>query len=496
MPVYVTQDRVILYVQQDGAGTAMAPLSVERHGMADKVHPGPGRSVIFGRDAFGRYVPKITQLDPPGGLNTSTIEEDGTGDITYLATRFDQVGCFPVQERYVSCGRLDVATNWDQLWHYGNITITQKTHGAGPVREAAGAAIFDSYEVSWPYTIELLKHALTLVATGETEDINDIAVLSDLSVGCTDCFPGYTPDDIIYLVGPVGTSLYPSGIIYSLDGGSTWADVAGLPFDVDENITQLEMGFITDTQFRIIVANDANDIRYADVTLGAEEIPYTWSAAVEVGTVITEMRWLFFNRLYVAADGDIYLSDDQGVSFGSAIYSGTPQINAIERNYDGSNVWAVGASNLIIRERNSSSTFDTMVGPTGGGTFYSVFEAADGRLYAGNGQSIYVSTNGATTVGGWTELRDFGTNKTVIGINCAGWHKSQGGDSQLIRVAIDDTASGTGAVWETEDGGASWRQLTTLANAGYNAAWFSPINDNLALIGGDDGILHRVSPEA
>lgn len=496
MPVYVTQDRVILYVQKDGVGTPMAPLSIEKHGMADKVMPGPGRSVIFGRDVFGRYTPKITTLDPPGGLNTSTIEEDGTGDITFLAKMFDRVGCFPVQERYVACGLLNVPTNWNQLWHYGKTTITQKTHGAGPSREATGASVFDSYEVSWPYTIELLKHALTLLDTGETEDINDIAVLSDLAVGCQDCFPGYQPDKIIYLVGPVSAGLYTTGIIYSTDGGSTWADIAGLPFDVDEDITQIEMGFITDTTFRIIVANDANDTRYADVTLGAEDIPYTWSTAVEVGTVITEMRWLFFERLYVAADGDIYISANQGDSFGAALYSGAIQINAIERNYDGSNVWAVGASNLILRERNQSGTFDTMVGPIGGGAFYSVFEANDGRLYAGNGQSIYVSNNGAVNTGGWTQLRDFGANKTVVSINCAGWHKSQGGDSQLLRVIVDDTAGGTGAVWESEDGGASWRQLTPLANAGYNQGYFSPTDDNFGLVAGDDGILHKISPEA
>lgn len=497
MPVYITQDRVILYVQKDGPGTAMAPLSIEKHGMADKVHPGPGRSVIFGRDAFGRYVPKITQLDPPGGLNTSTVEEDGTGTITYLSKQFDRIGCFPLQERYVSCGLLNVATNWDELWHYGKMTITQKTHGGAPSRDASGAAVFDTFEVSWPYTIELLKHALTALATGETEDINDIAVLSDLAVGCQDCFPGYQPDKIIYLVGPVSAGLYTTGIIYSTDGGSTWADIGGLPYDVDEDVTQIEMGFITDTQFRIIVANDANDIRYADVTLGAEGVPYVWSTAVEVGTVITEMRWLFFDRLYVAADGHIYVSTNQGVSFGTAIYNTTAiQINAIERNYDGSNVWAVGASNLILRERNQGGTFATMVGPTGGGTFYSVFEANDGRLYAGNGQSIYVSTNSATNAGGWTQLYDFGTNKTVISINCAGWNKSQGGDSQLIRVAVDDTAGGTGQVWESEDGGNAWRQLTPLANAGYNAAYWSPIDDNFALIGGDNGILQKVSPEA
>ena len=65
------------------------------------------------------------------------------------------------------------------------------------------------------------------------------------------------------------------------------------------------------------------------------------------------MRWLFYNRLYIAADGYIYLSTDQAATTPTVIYNSTShQINAIERNYDGSNVWAVGANNLILRERN------------------------------------------------------------------------------------------------------------------------------------------------
>jgi hypothetical protein len=154
----------------------------------------------------------------------------------------------------------------------------------------------------------------------------------------------------------------------------------------------------------------------------------------------------------------------------------------------------VGASNTILQELGQSGTFDTKVGPTGGGTFYSVFVANDGRLYAGNGQSIYLSDNSALNAGGWTALKDFGSNKTVIKINCAGGTKSQGGDSQLLRCVVDDTAGSTGEVWESADGGATWIQVDSLTNTGYNEAAFSPTDDNWALVVGDGGVIQKLQP--
>lgn len=496
---FESQLKIALYVQPDGKSTAMEPVSIDKHGMADKVHPGPGRTLVPGRDEFGRYVTKFISSTPPGGLNTSTIEEDGTGTITYLAKKFKQQGCFPVQERWYKCGRLD-GPNWDFLLHYGDMTITQKTRSAGPVRVAADEVMFNSYEVSWPYTVELVRHALTALVTGEDQNINDIAVLSDLVVGCDDCLLGYTPDEIVYLA-PAANAGSPgdyANLWYSVNGGGTFAITSTNPFAAGEDITEIEIAFISDTQFRVIVTNDQTtaQLTYSDITLGAEGTT-SWASAVTIGAAAVEaLAWLFYDRLYIAVAGDIYVSDDQGETFGSAIYTGTNALNAFARNYAGDEVWAVGAANTILRERNKSGTFETMVGPTGGGVFYSVFIANDGRVYAGNGQSLYVSTNGALNAGGWTALKDFGANKTVVKINCAGGAESQGGDSQIVRVVVDDTTGGAGEVWESEDGGAKFRQVAELTNTGYNEAWFSPNDDNLALIVGDGGVCHKLSSKA
>lgn len=495
MTDYIKQNRVALYAQPDGLGTAMKPLRLGKIGMADKTHPGTGRTPQFGTDEFGRFVTKFVQNEPPGGLNTSTIEEDDVGTITYLAKRFAYDSCFPLQQRYYECARLD-SPNWDKLWHFGRMTITQDTEGAGPSREASGAGMFNSFEVSWEYTVWLLKHALTALTLGDDQNINDIAVLSDLIPGCGDCYPGYQPDEIIYIAVDAnsGSPGDFANVWYSVNGGGTFAATSTNPFAALEDVDAIAIRFTTDDGFRVIVANSVNEIKYSDFTLG-DEGTSSWSTALTVGTDIEAMKWLFYDRLYVAADGDIYVSDDQGDTVGSALYTGSTVINDIARNYAGDEVWAVGESNLILRERDQSGTFETLTGPSGGGTFYSVFVANDGRVYAGNGQSIYVSTNSAANTGGWTELKDFGSNKTVTGINCAGGSRSQGGDSQLLRVLVDDTAGGVGAVWESEDGGSSFRQVDTLTNTGYNVAYFSPIDDNLAFIGGDGGTLHKLAPK-
>ena len=492
---FVTQDKVVLYTQPDGPSTAMKPLSIDKNGMAEKTQPGPGREVTWGRDVFGRVIPKITILAAPGGLSSSTIEEDDTGVWTFLNEKFDRVGCFPIQERWYSCGRLD-GPGWDRIIQYSQMTITQKTGGAGPSRDYSGAVQFNSFEVSWQYTVTVFQHALQNLTISEDQNINDVVFLSDIVAGCNDCFPGYQPDEIGYLAVAAnsGSPGDFANVWYTVNGGGTWAITSTNPFSALDNILFVEINFISSTQFRVIVVSGAtsSQMKYSDFTLGAEGTS-SWSTAASIGAAaVTAFDWLFYDRVYASSAGDIYISDDQGASVGAAIYTGTVNINAFAKNPIDGSVLAVGDSNLILQERNQSDTFAALVGPSGGGAFYSVFIANDGRIYAGNGTSIFLNTNTGANAGGWTSLKDFGANKKVVSINCAGGIKSQGGDSQLLRVVVDDTTGGVGAEWESADGGQTWVQTQSLTNTGYNQAYFSPVNDNLAWIVGDAGVVQQL----
>lgn len=489
---FVTQDKSVLYTQPDGPSTAMQPLSIDKNGMADKVMPGPGREVVWGRDVFGRPIAKVTTLAAPGGLSTSTIEEDDTGVWTFLAKQFARVGCFPVQERWYSCGRLD-GPGWDRVEQYSQMTITQKTNGAGPSREFSAAVQFNSYEVTWPYTVTVFQHALSALTITEDQNINDVVFLSDIVAGCNDCFPGYQPDEIGYLAvtANAGSPGDYANVWYTINGGGSWAITSTNPFAAGSDVLFVDINFISSTQFRVIVVSGdtSAQLSYSDFTLG-DEGTSSWSAGVSVGAAApTAAAWLFYDRYYVSSAGDIYVSTDQAATLSSAIYTGSTNITDFAKSPVDSSVFAVGASNLILQERDQSGTFSALVGPSGGGDFSAIFVANDGRIYAGNGTSIYLNTNTGASAGGWTQLKDFGSNKKVVSINCAGGLASQGGDSQLVRVVVDDTASGTGAEWESVDGGNSWVQTQALSNTGYNAAFWSLIDDNLAFIGGDAGTL-------
>lgn len=493
MSQFVTQDKVILYHQPDGANSPMKPVSIDKNGMADKVHPNPGREVTWGTDVFGRFVPKLTFFSPPGGLNTSTIEEDDVGVFSYLKKQYDRLGCFPVQERWYKCGRKD-GPAWTRIYHYGQMTITQKTLGAAPSREATGASVFNTFEVSWPYTIELYQHTLSALTISEDQNINGIAVLSDLVVGCQNCFPGYIPDDIMYLAVQAnsGSPGDYANVWYTTNGGGAWAITSTNPFAALVDVLFVAAFIDSDTGFTVAVVGSGASGQFSKSSFEfGDEGTSSWSAGVDIGSAtVTAFGWLFYDRMYAASAGDIFLSKNQGDSF-TQIYTGSNQLNAFAKSPVDDSVWAVGASNTILQERNQSDTFDVLTGPTGGGSFTAIAIANDGRIYAGNGQSLYVNTNSAANAGGWTALKDFGSNHVVKTINLAGGTKSQGGDSQLVRVVVDDTTPGAGEVWEAVDG-VTFVQVTELTNTGYNDAYFSTIDDNFAVIVGDGGTIHKL----
>jgi hypothetical protein len=104
-----------------------------------------------------------------------------------------------------------------------------------------------------------------------------------------------------------------------------------------------------------------------------------------------------------------------------------------------------------------------------------------------------VSNNNALNTGGWSSLKDFGSNKVIEEIFLPE------GDSNHIYVVVDDTTPGVGEFWHSNDGGNSWNQLTEVTNAGYNAAANSDEDPNWFIMVGDAnatplGVIHKASP--
>jgi len=510
----ITQDKVVLMHQPGGkpggVGTGLSPLSIDRHGFTGKTdNTIPGRGQTYGRDGWGRFRIKVSYKETPGGLLTGTIEYEKTNEIDFLEKRSRDESEFGIWEMYAPCARLDNPFGWlngGRLDYYGRMFVTGANFGDAPSREATGEPVVTNMPVSWEYTITLLPLRISSLTWADAENstnINDIAGLVEANPN--NCVAGYAgPDEHFYLATDADTNT-TANVLYSANGGSTWGATSADPFAADENISAI-VARLTTERFRVVAfrgtADAANpaECTYADIDFGAEGTT-TWSA-VDIGAtnddVVLTAAWLFYNRMYAsvgaaASEGEIWVSQDQGESW-TQVFDGSTAINVIVKGYgeDCKDVYALGASNLVLRERNNSGTFETLVGPSGGAAFTAAAFSNDGLLFAGNGTSLYVSDNEALNTGGWSELKDFGSNHAVVEIFLPE------GDSNHIYVAVDDSTPGNGEFWHSNDGGNSWNKLTEVTNQGYNAGYASVEDPNLYIVVGDVsasyGVIHKVSP--
>ena len=278
------------------------------------------------------------------------------------------------------------------------------------------------------------------------------------------------------------------------DGGSTWSNADNDPFGTDEHI-QSVVGFIVNPQTggKVIVQNgSAAEIAWATFNW-SDPTALTWTTVATTGNG-KALGWRYFKELLIATASGVYLSIDGGESIDSTLstntnitgFAFTPDDPALEPY-----AYMFGASNTLLRKLKGSSNVDTLVGPSGGGAFTALAVAADGTLWAGNGTKLYRSSDGGTTAAGWTQVKDFGSGKSVIGI---GLIKN---DPEFMQVFVDDSTPGDGAAWVSVDG-VTFEQITNLTNDGYNAAYFSPTDPNFAIVVGDDNttepIIQKLAP--
>lgn len=501
MALIITQDREVLYVQPDGKGTALSPLSIENHGMEDTAdNTIPGESALFGRDSFGNAQVKINFKQTPGGTVETSIPYDKRNEEDFLLKMRRRQERFNVLKFFIKSGRLDNYRNWTiegRLDVLVSARVTGFTGGAGPGKDFTGDPAVNTANLAGKALISLFPPVISSMTTTETEDINDITGLSQTDP--ENEIPGYNGPDKHLFAASDAASLATANVLYSTNGGASWAAYGADPLAADEHIKAIAVNMVSPTQYKLVALRETADaaapceIAYTTITLGDESTSPTWTA-VNLGSTNNEsgeaLNWDIPSRLYAAAAGDIYVSTDDGESV-TIVYTGANVFNMIRPDPD-DNVWAVGASNMILKEKESSrGTFDSKVGPSGGGDFHSIAVADDGIIYAGNGTSIYRNNNDAASAGAWTALKDFGTNHKAVAIQCIR------DNSQLLRAVVTDTTGNDGDVWYSLDGGNSWTEVADVTNSGYNKAHFSEIDDNLVFIAGEDngstGVLHKVS---
>jgi hypothetical protein len=498
-PTLSTQHSI--WVAPNGNFTAAKPFQIGQVGATGKNVPRGSRTAVFGRDAYGR--PRIVSAlnEVPADLPSMTINRYQGVGIDVLEDIATRQACRYIQERISSgCIGIDNPSAWCKLYHLSRAVAGDGSPGDGPNLDGSETNPTLSDPFIGEKLLVLVEQTLSRITTSETDNLTDIIFLDDPET-CTDCVSGYPGPDVVGYISTESAS-GTGDVLYTADGGDTWAATSADPFAATETGDYLVWNWISKTQFRLGIGRTTADvaaaaeIAYADVDV-ATPATTTWTLVDLTGAnnePVDFMLWPhlsgFIDRWYAArGGGDIDISTDQGATW-TETFAGSNQINHMEVDPRG-NVYAVGASNTILKETAQSGTFAALVGPAGGGAFTSIAIGTDGTIWAGNGTALYRNSNDAGSAGGWTSVKDFGANHAVIGIDIIE------DVSQLIRVVVEDGTGTDGDVWRSEDGGGFIREVSDLSNSGYSGYYFSRDNINLGwIVGAADsgtGLIHKLA---
>ncbi|MCG3207321.1 MAG: hypothetical protein FOGNACKC_00921 [Anaerolineae bacterium] len=482
-----TINRYGLWFPTEGPGSVfeiMQPL-----GMGGATEPFGGRATVYVNGPNGDFIPYALEETPPSGQPDTNFTFFQKAQINKLEMWAQRRRTFHMQRRYNPCASVDNPSGWERIWHFTQGIINSRQLPEGPPLRAAGNLTESGVAVSFQAVIDVVRISLSDLTTAETQNVTCIDGLKDEKVSCAGGYPG--GDKIMY-AGCAAATGAAANVLYTANGGGAWAAMAAKPFGNDVDISKIAVRPIG-SRFRVVVAPGTAgtnlQIACADEELGNEGAGTWTTKTVESGNAadtVTALGWLDHNRMYLGTSaGAIWLSSDQGESWTKLYDDGANAVNAFAIDGD-KNVYAVGANNLIVREMaNNRGVFAARTGPSGAAASTSIAVANDGIIYIGNGTKVYRNNNAAQNAGGWTVVKDFGTGYSAIGIELEGKHKLAGGDSELLRVFVDHATAGL--VAESVDGGASWRTLDSLTNAGYNGVYASKYGNHYVVVGDATG---------
>jgi hypothetical protein len=475
---------------QNGKFEGYEPLGIGRYGSEDATLPGAGQDSTYVQDENGNPFLAVLADTPPGGPPSFTLnffEEYSRNYLRVARERGQKIG---VQQRFHQYGVLSNPVGWNKIFHYGGGIIGDETR-AGAAVDYSGEGLRGSMPVNFKTAFEFLRPELTaLTLPAVVADALDVYFISSILKDVT-AYPG--PDQVGF-VAQGAASGASAKLPVTSNGGSSWSNADADPFGSDENIIAVRAFVINpQTGGRVVVQNgSAAEIAWADFNW-ADPTAVTWTTVATTGNG-KALGWKYFKELLIATASGVFLSKDAGESIDSTLTSNanitgfafTPDDPGLEPY-----VYMYGASNTLLRKLKGSSNVETLVGPSGGGAFTALAVANDGTLWAGNGTTLYRSSDGGATAAGWTSVKAFGTGKPVVGIGLAK------NDPEFMTVVTDDSTPGDGTVWISADA-VTFEAMTNLANDGYNKAHFSEADPNLVYIVGDDDttrpIMQKLAP--
>lgn len=484
-----TMNRYSLWLPSNGAGSAMEifrPI-----GVGDATDDYGGRSVVYVNGVDGSFVPYEIEEAAPGGQPDLQLTFFEQADINFFENMANKQNTFDLQRRFNECGSIDNPTAWQRIWHYAQGRVTGRTVPGGPDLRANGGLVEANVTTSFLAVVDMLKVSLSALTTSETMDLNAITGIQDKS-SCIGVYPG--ADKVLFAAAAADTGV-AANMLYSVDGGSTWTAMSNDPFGNDEHlgvVTARQYGDYVRVVTGISTAGTDLEIAYADVDLNSPGAATWTTVTVQASNTdgSSAIFWPEFARLYLASDGgDVFLSTDQGESW-SLVYDGTNALYAFAQARNG-DVYVGGASGtLLVEKANNQGTFSALTAPDAN-QIGAIASSYDGVLFVCSGTKLFrTGDNYPSAAAAYTEKKNFGTGYSPVSMSLEGQHKLENGVSELMRVVVDHATAGK--IFESVDGGATFQQITALANTGYNDAYWSKYG-NFGIVVGDDASITLLS---
>lgn len=464
-----------LWFRERRTDDAYTLLDCAESGMAEIPELEKATSTTFGRSCDGEFVSVVTSIDPPGDLPASQIDfyELWSQIHPLIKANRSNLPLFIQRLRYATPNNMSVRELAKQLDLF-EITFTGGTRGAGPNLTGEGGAVQSNvtYDIELSSIIQL-DLGLTRITQTETENFLSALVMKRN----IDRSSGYRgPDRVMYLGADTeGTPTTPGALWVSQDRGSTFAELTNAPFAGNAGVQALAWQPISETQFRLVcgqgtLAAAKPNLAYYDFNFGDEASASVTPTRFEItgataADAVADILWPEYGRMYVAVGSAIFISTTAGVSIPATAASSPGQtVNQLKQDW-AKNVWAVGNSGVILVEyEGDRGTFTAAVPPTGGANITAIDIAKDGTIYAGVGNSIRRSRDGARQAANWSSLLTLGTNEVVRDMYCVE------GSAEVVMAFVSDTSSPAGRVLRSIDGGLTWVPFTTTTNSGYNRA--------------------------
>lgn len=404
---------------------------------------------------YGKFI-TVDRIRAQQELPTMSIEAHLTRDLSTLLALVRK-GCeLDVQMHSGACeDPRDFNGGWEKIYVLEGATATSYDTGElGALDQGQEAVVNETIPFTGTDWYEIKRLVASEVASSQVvQEIVGITICD--SRQCGECGIPSNGCEKIFAVSlnTGGSPGLGAQVAYSADGGATWADALITTLGATNDPSGLACSGI----YLCVISNESDSLHYAplaDILDGTE----TW-AEVTTGFVANKGPNAIFSQgstfnWLVGDGGYIYFSDDitSGVTVQSAGAQTVQNLAAIHGS-DEFNLVAVGAANAVLFTNDGGNNWASVTGPAVGVDLTAVWVKSDKVWIIGtaSGKLFYTQDGGGT----FTEKAFSGSGSGKV------WDISF--STPTVGYMSHATATPTGRVFRTIDGGFSWYILPEAA---------------------------------